>query len=117
MEDKYLISLRNRITGQGLLDIRDLIVYLFCVYGKNIPQQLKLKYNSVEGVKYSIDEPIDIVFPAIEDLIEISKLAGRLYFPQQIADLGYLIISKHQIFRSDIQKWARLPPPTNVAKL
>ena len=50
MEDKYLRTLRSRITEQAPLDIRDLILHLFRVYGKMNPQQLKLKYDAVEAI-------------------------------------------------------------------
>ena len=57
--------------------------------------------------QYSIDETIDVVFSAVEDLIDIGKLSGRTYPSQQIVDLGNLVISKHRIFRSDIWKWMK----------
>ena len=104
IKDKYLSSLRNRATGQIPFDIRDLILHIFRVYGKITFQQLKSKYNTVEALSYSIDEPINVVFSAIEDLLDIGKLAGRSYSLQQIAELGFLIISKQRIFRSDIRK-------------
>ena len=72
IEPMYLSSLRNQITGQVPSEIRDLILHLFHVYGKITLQQLKSKYDTVEGLNYSIDEPIDVIFPAIEDLLEIS---------------------------------------------
>ena len=98
IEPKYLSSLRNRITGQVPSEIRDLILHLFRVYGKITPQHLKSKYDAVEALNYSIDEPIDVIFSAVEDLLEIGELAGRPYSPQQIVDLGFLIISKQRIF-------------------
>ena len=38
INEKYLSSLRNQITGQVPSDIRDLILHHFCVYGKITPQ-------------------------------------------------------------------------------
>ena len=66
VEDKYLSSLRNRIICQVPSDIRDLILHLFRVYRKITPRQLKSKYDSFEAVKYSIDEPIDVIFPPLK---------------------------------------------------
>ena len=79
------------------------------MYSKITPQQLISNYDSVEAVKYLIDHPINIILFVVEDLIEIGELECRHYSPQQIVDLGYIIISKHQIFRSDIRKWMRRP--------
>ena len=55
-------------------------------------------------MKYNLEEPINIIFDAVEDLVEISELAGRPCSTQQIVDLGYIILSKNQIFRSGIRK-------------
>ena len=82
VEDKYLSCLRNSITGQVLSDIRDLILYLFRVYGKITLQQFKSKYDAIESVQYSIDELIDVVILAVEDSIDIDELVGRPYSPQ-----------------------------------
>ena len=103
VEDKYLSTLWKRITGQILLNIRDLILHVFRVCNKINPQQLKSKYDAVEAVSYSIDELIGVILSAVEDLIEIRELVGRPYSPQQVVNLGYLIISKHRIFRFDIR--------------
>ena len=60
--EKYLSFLRNWFTGQVPSNTRDLILHLFRVYSKIIPQQLKSKYDAVESLNYSIDEPIDVIF-------------------------------------------------------
>ena len=53
---------------------------------------------------YTIDEPIAIIFDAVEDLIEIAELAGRPCSTDQIFDIGYNVVSKNKIFRSDVRK-------------
>ena len=58
-------------------------------------------------MEYQLEEPIDVIFSAIEDLQELEELAGRSFTSYQIVDIGYLIMSKHRIFRSDMQKWLR----------
>ena len=55
-------------------------------------------------MEYQIDKPIDVIFMAIEDLLELAEISGRPFTPQQIVNIGYLIVSKHRIFRSDIRK-------------
>ena len=60
-------------------------------------------------MEFNLKESIDIIFDAVEDLVEIGELAGRPYFTQQIINLGYIILSKNRMLRSDIQKWVRRP--------
>ena len=58
-------------------------------------------------MEYKINELIDVIFTVFEDLQELVELAGRPFTSQQIVNIGYLIMSKHRIFRSDIRKWLR----------
>ena len=60
-------------------------------------------------MEYNLEKPIDIIFDAIEDLVETGELTRRPYSAQQIVDLGYIILSKKRIFRSDIRKWVSKP--------
>ena len=48
MEDKHIMTLRNRITGQVPAEIRVLVLHLLRIYGKITPQQLRAKYDIVE---------------------------------------------------------------------
>ena len=81
-----------------------MILNLFFIYGKVTLQQSRARYDVVESIKYTIEEPMTIIFDAIEDLAEIGELVKRLYSAQQVVDLGYIIISKNRIIRSDICK-------------
>ena len=107
---KYLTRLRNRVTGQVPADIRLLFTSLFSIYGKISAGQLKEKYDDVVTMPYDITEPIDMIFNAVDDLREIAELAGRPYSLIQMVDLGYLVIAKQSIFRSDVRRWLRRLP-------
>ena len=106
---KYLTALRKCITGKIPSKIRALILHLFRVYGIIIPQQLRAKYESIEPIEYAIEESISIIFYAIEDLQEISELAGRPFSQAQIIDLGHMAVATNRIFRGNVIKWMRRP--------
>ena len=95
---KYLSALRNRITGQVPSDIRSLILPLFIIYGKNTPQQLRTRYDNIEKMKYSLDEPIAINFGAVEDLVEI----GELYKIPIHYTVGQRVILNYPVSESDM---------------
>ena len=95
-------------------DICVFILHLFYVYCKITPHQLGSRYEAVEQLEYKIEEPIDILFNVIEDLGKIAVLARRSHSPAQIVDLGYIVVSKNRIFRSDIQKSTRRPEYDNT---
>ena len=94
IDHKYLFTLRNRTTWQVPADIRSLILHLFCIYNKISPQKLRTRYDKIEGMEYKMEEPIDIILDAIEDLVDIGELVGRPYSPEKFVDLGYIILSK-----------------------
>ena len=56
---------------------------------------------------YSITNPIDGTCNAVEELIELTELAGYPYTTIQQVNMGYLIVSKKCIFRDDVRKWIR----------
>jgi len=103
IDHKYLTHLRNRVTGQVPKDIRELLVSLFRIYSKITANQLKDKYDDVYTMSYDIVDPIDVILNDADDLRKISKLSQRPYTPHQIADIGYIIISKLPIFRLDVR--------------
>ena len=65
-----------------------MILNLFRVYRKIPHQYLRAKYDTVEDTEYTMEETIDIIFNAIEDLVVMGELAGRLYSVQQVVNLG-----------------------------
>ena len=58
-------------------------------------------------MEYQLSKLIYVISSAIEDLQELFELAGRPLAPHQVFDCGYLVLSKHRIFRSNIRKWLR----------
>ena len=99
---KYVTHLRNRLTRQVPRDIHLLMISLFQIYRKKSANNLKYKYDNVATMSYNIDEPISVIFNAVNDLREIAELANRTYTNQQMVDLAYIVVSKLPTFRSDI---------------
>ena len=106
---KYTNAIRNRVTGQLPGDIRLLTNHLFSTYGKINEQELQTKYDETTKMSYSVSEPIDDIFNAVEDLCEIAEFAETPYSSRQQVNIGYLIVNKQPIFRSDVRKWMRKP--------
>ena len=109
IDSKYTNAIRNRITGQLPGDIRLLKDHLFSTYGKINEQELQTKYDETTKMSYSVSDPIDDIFNAVEDLCEIAEFADTPYSPRQQVNIGYLILNKQPIFRSDVRKWMRKP--------
>ena len=54
------------------------MLQLFRIYGKISPQQLRTKYDMVEGMVHNMEELIDLIYDVIEVLVEIRELAGKI---------------------------------------
>ena len=109
IDPKYTNAVRNRTTGQLPGDIRLIMTHLFTTYGKITEHELQEKYDETLKLTYDVNEPIDIIFNAVEDLCEVAELAESAYTPKQQVHIGYIIISKQRIFRSDVRKWMGKP--------
>ena len=109
IETKYTNAIRNRITGQLPGDICLVKTHLFSTYGKINEQELQTKYDKTTKMSYHVSDPIDDIYNAVEDLCEIADLAETPYSPRQQVNIGYLIVNKLPIFRSDLRKWMRKP--------
>jgi hypothetical protein len=79
---KFVTRLRNRVSGQVPNDIRQLMMSLFQIYGRISTNDLKTKYDTVATMSYDLDEPIDAIFNAVDDLHEIAELALKPYTNQ-----------------------------------
>ena len=109
VENKYTNAIRNRITGQLPADIRVIKNHLFGAYGRINESELQAKYDETTRLSYDISHPIDDIYNAIEDLCEIAEFAENVYSEKQKVHIGFLVMSKQPIFRSDLRKWMRKP--------
>ena len=44
-------------------------------------------------MQYIIDKPIDIMYTSVDDLREIAEMVGKPYTPEQLVDLGYMVVA------------------------
>ena len=53
IDNKYLPSMQNRITGQLPADVRVILFRLFSIYGKIKPEMIMEKKNEVENYSFN----------------------------------------------------------------
>ena len=83
--------------GQVPNDVQALLFQLFQAYGKTTPKNLRERYEKVVSMQYSIDKPIKIVYTSVDDLREIAEMAGKPYTPDQLVDLGYMVVTSQPV--------------------
>ena len=105
----YLRALLNRITGQYSTDVRAVLLHLFATHGKITPHQVKAKEMSTLNMHYDISLPVDTVFNAIDDLVDLAEHALSPMSLQQMIDLAYVIFARQPILQQDLRLWNRRP--------
>ena len=72
----YLEDVRDRTTNSINLSVSDLLVNLQETYGTLIPHKFQEKEDEAKRMTYNPRDPIVIVFPVVDDLVELSVLAA-----------------------------------------
>jgi hypothetical protein len=105
----YLRALLNRATGQYSTSIRLMLKHLFDTHGKITPQQVTTKQLNIYNMVFTIALPVDVVFNAVDDLVDLAEHAGSALTAQQMIDLAYQVLSKEPLLRDDLRLWNRQP--------
>ena len=109
MDTIYLRAKWNRATGQYTGSIHAILLHLFTTYGKITPMDVQVKEQAVSNMAYTIVQPVDVVFDAIEDLADLAKTGLSPIPSQKMVDMAYLILAKEPLLRQDLLQWNRLP--------
>ena len=109
VDQQYLISLRNRTTGQFTGNVLQILQYLHQTYGRISPGQLGDFESEVVSMTYDPCTPVDNVFNKVEDMMEYGELAQLDYTERQAVAKAYNILLKTGKFGESIRAWTRLP--------
>ena len=109
VEDSYLLSVRNRTTGQYTGNVGDILRHLQGRYGRITPGQLQEFDLEITQMTYDPVNPIEQVFNRIEDLVDYGELAHNAYTQNQAIAKAYNILNKTGIFKEYIKTWKRRP--------
>jgi hypothetical protein len=109
VEAPYLSSIRDRASNSLRGSVYEILTYLQDVYGRVSPQMLEDRDNELRNMVYNTQQPIDIVFNAVEDYVDFADLGHQALTSQQTIGKAYVIINKTRRFKNDITDWNRKP--------
>ena len=101
----YLAALRNVNTSQYGDSIHALTQHLYTTYGRITPQQVKSRELELYNLPFDISLPVDSIFNAIDDLMELSDHAGIPMTADQSVNLAYVIFARQPILLQDLRAW------------
>ena len=107
IEPDYLNALRDRTSNSITIPVFDVLDFLGNTYGKVTEEQLQEKENRVNRMAYSLHQPIDMIFNALDDLADYAELSDTPYTERQIVAKAYVILNRTQRFQQPLLAWKR----------
>ena len=74
MDEFFLKALRDRHTNRIVMNIADILSYLFNTYGDISPQELASLKEKVDKMKFDPREPVDEIFTDIDNYEELAAI-------------------------------------------
>jgi hypothetical protein len=110
LDDDILASLINDATGLLIGTIPDIMQELYDTYGTVTPQARTTAKAKLEITAYEHSRPIANLFTAITDYAHMAEASGATEPPEQLINIGLIVITRATIFTNDIQAWNETLP-------
>jgi hypothetical protein len=108
VEEKYIMSLRNKYTRYNSVHPKDLLKYLFDTYGKITPEDV-IEYEKKFTESWDGDEAFEIIIERINNCIDFAIEAESPYSAKQIMNHALTIIAKTGLYPDDLKIWKKTP--------
>ena len=109
IDKECLADLYDDETGSLSGTIPEIIQSLMDTFGAITPQTLAAAKAKVEETNYEHSRPIANMFTRINEYSLMADHARASETAQQMINMGLIIITRSNIFSSDIRKWNRRP--------
>ena len=108
VEDKYIMSMRNKYTRYNSVHPKDLLKYLFDTYGKITPEDV-IENERKFTEEWDGDEAFEVVIERINNCIDFAIEAECAYSHKQIMNHALTIVAKTGLYADDLKIWKKLP--------
>jgi hypothetical protein len=110
LDDDVLANLVNDAIGLLISTIPDIMRELYDTYGTVTPQALTTAKAKLEITAYEHSSPIANLFTAITDYAHMAEASGATETPEQLINIGLIVITRATIFTNDIRAWNETLP-------
>ena len=107
VELDFLSALRDCTTNSINLPVFDVLNYLGNTYGNVTEEMLQEPKDQVSRMSYSLSQPIDIIFNALDNLTNYAELSGTPFTKRQIMGKAFVILNRTQRFQQALLAWKR----------
>ena len=105
----YLAALRNVNTSRYGESILSLTQHLYYTYWRINPQQVKSRELELYNMPFDLSLPVDTIFNAVDDLMELSDQADIPMSADQSVNLVYVIFARQPVLLQDLCAWHKKP--------
>ena len=99
VEPDFLSALRNHTTNIINMPVLNVLDYLGNTYGNVTEEMLQEREDRVSRMSYSLSQPIDIIFNALDDLADYADLSDTPFTERQIMGKAFVILNRTQRFQ------------------
>jgi hypothetical protein len=110
LDDNVLADLINDATGLLIGTIPYIMREFYDRYGTVTPQALTTGKAKLEITAYEHSHPIANLFTALTDYAQMAKASGATKTPEQLINIGLIVITGATIFTNDMQAWNETLP-------
>jgi hypothetical protein len=106
VEEKFIMSLRNKYTRYNSVHPKDLLKYLFVTYGKITPEDV-IENEKKFTEDWDGDEAFEVVIERINNCVEFAKEAVSPYTDKQVMIRALTLVSKTGLYADDLKVWKK----------
>ena len=104
VEEKFIISLRNKYTRYSSVHPKDLLAYLFETYGKITPEDVIANEKKLIE-DWDGNEAFEVIIERVNNCIDFANEAGSDYTDKQIMDRVFVIVANMGLYADDLKIW------------
>ncbi len=111
IDDQYLSAIRNSTTNSITRPVYEIIFdHLYETYGEIDIDTLDEHAHRVRTMNYDAAQPINDVFTAVDDLLDVAVAADAPYSAKQAINFAYGILKRNGRFVDALTKWEAKTP-------
>ena len=116
MDETFLKALRDRHTNRIIMNIVDILIYLFDTYGDISPQELATLRERIEKMDFDPKEPVDEIFTEIDNYAKIATIVDDPMTSTQKCKIAYIVLSNTKKSEGDLKNGTKKIANTKLGK-
>jgi hypothetical protein len=105
LDDDVLADLIDDATGLLIGTVPEIMRELYDTFGTVTPQALTSAKAKLEVTSYDHSRPVANLFTAINDYAHMAEASGATETPEQLINIGLIVLTRATIFSNDIRAW------------